>query len=40
MIRKKIDDRIRILIENGVVQKHRTMFVVIGEKAKDQVRHK
>ncbi|KAK0183472.1 hypothetical protein PV327_001510 [Microctonus hyperodae] len=37
MVRKKIDDRIRILIENGVVEKHRTMFVVIGEKAKDQV---
>ncbi|KAK0078837.1 hypothetical protein PV325_002045 [Microctonus aethiopoides] len=37
MVRKKIDDRIRILIENGVVQKHRTMFIVIGEKAKDQV---
>ncbi|KAG7204791.1 hypothetical protein KM043_005198 [Ampulex compressa] len=37
MVRKKIDNRIRVLIENGVVLGHRTMFIVIGEKAKDQV---
>lgn len=37
MVRKKIDNRIRVLIENGVAEKHRTMFVVIGEKAMDQV---
>ncbi|XP_014487398.1 PREDICTED: N-acetyltransferase 10-like, partial [Dinoponera quadriceps] len=37
MVRKKIDNRIRVLIENGVVMGHRTMFVVIGEKARDQV---
>ncbi|XP_076179144.1 RNA cytidine acetyltransferase l(1)G0020 [Ptiloglossa arizonensis] len=37
MVRKKIDNRIRILIENGVVTGHRTMFIVIGEKARDQV---
>ncbi|XP_001607707.1 RNA cytidine acetyltransferase [Nasonia vitripennis] len=37
MVRKKIDNRIRSLIEDGVNCGHRTMFVVIGEKAKDQV---
>ncbi|XP_076646861.1 RNA cytidine acetyltransferase l(1)G0020 [Halictus rubicundus] len=37
MVRKKIDNRIRVLIENGVATGHRTMFIVIGEKARDQV---
>ncbi|OAD62367.1 N-acetyltransferase 10 [Eufriesea mexicana] len=37
MVRKKIDNRIRILIENGVVVGHRTLFIIIGEKARDQV---
>lgn len=37
MVRKKIDNRTRVLIENGVIAGHRTMFVVIGEKARDQV---
>lgn len=37
MVRKKIDNRIRVLIENGVTLGHRTMFVVVGEKARDQV---
>ncbi|XP_011136777.1 RNA cytidine acetyltransferase [Harpegnathos saltator] len=37
MVRKKIDNRIRVLIENGVAVGHRTMFIVIGEKARDQV---
>jgi len=37
MVRKKIDNRIRLLIENSVQQGHRSMFVVVGEKAKDQV---
>ncbi|XP_046430108.1 RNA cytidine acetyltransferase [Neodiprion fabricii] len=37
MVRKKIDNRIRILIENGVKLGHRTMFVVVGDKARDQV---
>ncbi|GAB1865085.1 RNA cytidine acetyltransferase [Camponotus japonicus] len=37
MVRKKIDNRIRVLIENGVTLRHRTMFIVVGEKAKDQV---
>ncbi|XP_047123457.2 RNA cytidine acetyltransferase isoform X1 [Hydra vulgaris] len=37
MVLKKIDNRIRVLIENGVQQKHRTLFFVVGEKARDQV---
>jgi hypothetical protein len=32
MVRKKIDYRIRVLIENGVTLRHRIMFVVIGDK--------
>lgn len=37
MVRKKIDNRIRVMIENGINLGHRTMFVVVGDKAKDQV---
>ena len=36
-MRKKIDNRIRVLIENGVAEKHRTMFLVIGDHGRDQV---
>ncbi|KAG8185660.1 hypothetical protein JTE90_008930 [Oedothorax gibbosus] len=35
MVRKKIDNRIRILIENGVALHHRSLFVVVGEKGRD-----
>jgi N-acetyltransferase 10 len=38
MVRKKIDNRLRILIENGVAEKHRGMFVVVGDHGRDQVR--
>uniref|UniRef100_T1GGI1 RNA cytidine acetyltransferase n=1 Tax=Megaselia scalaris TaxID=36166 RepID=T1GGI1_MEGSC len=34
MVKKKIDNRIRVMIENGVKLKHRT---IIGDKARDQV---
>nr|XP_032804968.1 RNA cytidine acetyltransferase [Petromyzon marinus]XP_032804969.1 RNA cytidine acetyltransferase [Petromyzon marinus]XP_032804970.1 RNA cytidine acetyltransferase [Petromyzon marinus] len=37
MSRKKVDNRIRVLIENGFSQKYRTLFVVVGDKGKDQV---
>ena len=37
IVRKKIYHRIRILIENGVAMGRRSMFVVVGDKAKDQV---
>lgn len=35
-MRKKVDERIRTLIENGVKQRHRSMFVIIGDKSRDQ----
>ena len=37
IVRKKIDNRIRVMIENGITLGHRTMFAVVGDKAKDQV---
>lgn len=37
MVRKKIDNRIRVLVENGVAEKHRSMFFVVGDHGKDQV---
>ena len=37
MVRKKIDNRIRVAIENNVLFGHRSLFVIVGEKAKDQV---
>jgi len=36
-MRKKVDNRIRVLIENCVQQKHRSMIAIVGEKARDQV---
>ncbi|KAF7135734.1 hypothetical protein RHSIM_Rhsim08G0031600 [Rhododendron simsii] len=36
-MRKKVDDRIRTLIENGVKTRHRSMFVIIGDKSRDQI---
>lgn len=35
--RKKVDNRIRVQIENGVAQRHRTMFVIVGDQGRDQV---
>ncbi|TRY75386.1 hypothetical protein TCAL_06345 [Tigriopus californicus] len=37
MVRKKIDNRLRILIDNGVQSGHRSIFVVVGDKGRDQV---
>ncbi|XP_071931337.1 RNA cytidine acetyltransferase 1-like isoform X3 [Coffea arabica] len=36
-MRKKVDERIRSLIENGVRMRHRSMFVIIGDKSRDQI---
>ncbi|VDM52098.1 unnamed protein product [Angiostrongylus costaricensis] len=36
-MRTKIDNRIRILIENGVAKGHRSMFVIVGDRGRDQV---
>src|SRR3989338_8183696 len=37
VVQKKIDSRIKTLIENGVKSRNRSMFVVIGDKGRDQV---
>jgi N-acetyltransferase 10 len=37
MVKKKIDNRIRVLIENGIILKQRSFFVVVGDKGRDQV---
>ncbi|XXQ37679.1 RNA cytidine acetyltransferase [Plasmodiophora brassicae] len=36
-MRKKVDNRIRTLIENGIALHHRGMFVIVGDKGRDQV---
>lgn len=37
MVQKKIDSRIRTLIENGVKLNQRTLMIIIGDNGKDQV---
>uniref|UniRef100_A0A914X8T5 N-acetyltransferase 10 n=2 Tax=Plectus sambesii TaxID=2011161 RepID=A0A914X8T5_9BILA len=37
MVRKKLDNRVRTLIENGVTKGHRSLFVIVGDKGRDQV---
>lgn len=37
MAKKKIDSRIRTLIENCVQQRHRSFFVLVGDHGKDQI---
>lgn len=37
MVRVKIDNRIRTLIENGINVGHRSLFIIVGEKSRDQV---
>ena len=39
MPRKKVDNRIRVLIENGISLRQRTMFVIVGDKGRDQVKY-
>ncbi|AQK92442.1 RNA cytidine acetyltransferase 1 [Zea mays] len=36
-MRKKVDERIRTMIENGVRQRQRSMFVIVGDKSRDQI---
>ncbi|KAK4790574.1 hypothetical protein SAY86_017878 [Trapa natans] len=36
-MRKKVDERIRTLIENGVKTRHRSIFVIVGDKYRDQI---
>ncbi|CAG8492780.1 10349_t:CDS:10 [Ambispora gerdemannii] len=37
MVKKVIDSRIPTLVKNGVQNKHRSFFVIIGDKGRDQV---
>lgn len=37
MVKKKVDQRVVGLIENGVKKGHRSMFVLVGDHGKDQV---
>jgi N-acetyltransferase 10 len=37
MVKKKVDSRVRGLIEMGVRKNHRSMFVLVGDHGKDQV---
>lgn len=36
-MRKKVDSRIRTLVENCVKLRHRCVFVLVGDKGRDQV---
>ena len=36
-MRKKVDSRIRTLVENCAAQRHRSLFVIVGDKGRDQV---
>jgi N-acetyltransferase 10 len=36
-MRKKVDDRIRALIENVQKTMHRAFFVIVGDRGRDQV---
>ena len=37
MIRKKIDDKIQILLKNSISKNERSMFIIIGDKGRDQI---
>ena len=36
-MRKKVDARVRTLVENGVALRHRSLFVIVGDAAREQV---
>ena len=36
-MRKKVDSRIRTLVENCVALKQRSFFVIVGDKGRDQI---
>ncbi len=37
MVRKRVDERVRSLIENGIKSRHRSFLVLVGDHGKDQV---
>jgi len=36
-MRKKVDSRIQTLIENIIALHHRGLFIIVGDRARDQV---
>ena len=36
-MKKKIDDKIKILIENCLASYERSMFIIVGDRGRDQV---
>lgn len=36
-MRKKIDDKIQTLIKNGIILNERIMFIIVGDRGRDQV---
>jgi N-acetyltransferase 10 len=36
-MKKKIDDKIKILIENAIAMNERGMFIIVGDRGRDQV---
>lgn len=36
-MKKKIDEKIKILIENAIAMHERGMFVIVGDRGRDQV---
>jgi N-acetyltransferase 10 len=37
MVKKVVDSRVNTLVKNGIQNKHRTFFVIVGDKGKEQV---
>lgn len=37
MVKKKLDERIKTLIENGVYTRRRSFFVLVGDRGREQV---
>jgi N-acetyltransferase 10 len=37
VVKKKLDDRIKTLIENGVYTRQRSFFVLVGDRGREQV---
>ncbi|KAB7501610.1 RNA cytidine acetyltransferase, partial [Armadillidium nasatum] len=37
MVKRRVDNRVRILIENGIASGHRSLFIVVGERCQEQV---
>lgn len=36
-MKKKIDERIKVLIENSVKQNHRSFLMIVGDRGRDQI---